>query len=77
LLCNVSIKVSMANSRLRLRLSSSNTSLDVKPLADLQQHSNALGRRAFGQQVDLKIQMRAPIRQFAHSILPHQHECGH
>jgi hypothetical protein len=49
------VRVSMVNSRLRLRLSSSNTSVDVKPLADLQQHSNALGRRAFGQQVDLKI----------------------
>src|ERR1022692_2948285 len=45
--------------------------LDVKPLADLQQHSNDLGRLAFSQQVDLKIQMRAPVRKFAHAILLH------
>jgi hypothetical protein len=36
--------------------------LNVKPLANLQQHSNDLGRLAFSQQVDLKIQMRAPVR---------------
>jgi hypothetical protein len=51
--------------------------LDVKPLADLQQHSNDPGRLAFSQQVDLKIQVRAPVRKLAHAVLLHQHECGH
>jgi len=39
--------------------------LDVKPLADLKQHPDDLGRLAFNQQVDLKIQVRAPVRKLA------------
>ena len=51
--------------------------LDVEPLADLDQHSDQFGRLAFGHQIDLKIEMRAPVGELAHAILFHQHKGRH